>query len=232
MSDDSKQDAKQDDKQVDSLHEKVEDLTKRLSESETMNKAKDQQLEKARQYVANMLEQANAEPEGESPVEFKEKFEEDPEKAIADMFNARMAPLVNDYLQTQAISSRELAVSKLNQRPEGDRWDDYAEEIDAFVASLPPDAKVRPDAYERAFDIVRSRHVDDIVSKRMASKLEAEKQSQVEHASASATPQPMPEALTAEEQKAAKAFGMTEDEYRKSRNEHIESGGVWQGNRL
>jgi hypothetical protein len=215
------------------LEAKVAEATQKLATSDAQLQQMGTQLENARNYVAGLLKQAQedaAQGVESNAVDFKERFEEDPEKAVNDLFQARIGPIYNDYLSNQSVSARELAKEKLERRAEGDRWSDYEAEIDVEMNKLSVEARARPDIYEKAFELVRARHVDDIVNRRVEERNTAEKVAQTEAASPPKGRAPEVKTLTPEEKRVAELLGVPEDRYSKSKEEHDAAGGFWQGN--
>jgi len=214
------------------LQTKLEEATKKAMMSEAQTASISGQLENARQYVSALLQQAQSDSAAgrtSEAVDFKEQFDTDPEKAVGDLFQARIGPIYNDYLNSQAITARELAREKLSRRAEGDRWSDYEKEIEQEMSGLSSEAKARPDVYERVFDLVRSRHVDDIINRRIEERTSAEKQAQTERASPPKGRTVEAKTLSPDEKRIAELLGVPEDDYMKSKMEHEAAGGFWQG---
>lgn len=215
------------------LQTKLEEATKKAMMSEAQTASVNTQLDNARQYVSALLQQAQtdvAAGRGSEAVDFKEQFEVDPERAVSDLFQARIGPIYNDYLNSQAVTAKELAREKLSRRAEGDRWTDYEKEIEHEMSNLSPEAKARPDVYERVFELVRSRHVDDIINRRIEERTTAEKQAQTERASPPKGRTQEAKTLSPEEKRIAELLGVPEDAYMKSKAEHEAAGGFWRGN--
>jgi hypothetical protein len=210
-----------------------EALKQQLATSEAGRQQAEKVASDARGYVTNLINQVKAgQTTGNEAADskgFQERFEEDPEAAINEAFNARVGPIYQEYLENQGKASREIARAKLENREEGDRWSDYEAEVDEFMAGMPPDVKARPDSYESAFNLVRLRHVDQIVEKKVKEKSDPQRRAQSEHASPAAPRKPALPSLNAEEKRIAGVLGISEADYLQSKIEHAEAGGQWQG---
>lgn len=89
----------------------------------------------------------------------------DPDGFMEEQFQQRLGPLV----QSQVEASRSMARNYFKDKIGTDEWKEYGEEIENFVSGLSPQIQMRPEAYEQAYKIVQSMHLDEIVEKKATS---------------------------------------------------------------
>lgn len=220
------------DKDSSDSESKLAELEAKVQEQESLIAQSNKQLDDAKTYIKGLVDkiqdaatkQPVAAPEPEAA--FADKFEANPEEAIDEMFRKRVGPIYNAYLDNQAQMVRETFINRVPKQ----QWDKYGEEVDKFMHDMPADARANPKAYESAYNLVLSQHIDDIVEERVKSRVSGENP-HTEHASPPGPRTPKARPLTEEEKRVARGFGMSEERYQKLRDEHVEAGGTWQRSR-
>jgi hypothetical protein len=96
---------------------------------------------------------------------------ENPLKAQQLVLERQMAPLLNTFATSQAQLSRELALSSpTNKRI----YDKYANEVEELVAATPVATRLQnPKIYHQAIEIVKARHVDEVVNEELEARVQA-----------------------------------------------------------
>lgn len=200
------------------------DLTARDSALAQANK----DVEAARTYVQQVVTQlqTTAGNEGKAADErpFEERFSENPEGVIDEMFRSRVAPVYNEYLQSQSQSNRALAKQQL----QGKDWDEHEEAVVKLMDQQTPDVRAKFDNWEKALDMIRGSQLEKITEKKVTKKIEDEKKAATERAS---PPAPRGkggvDSLTEDERTMAGKFGLTPEQFAKAKDEHEEAGGFF-----
>jgi hypothetical protein len=122
--------------------------------------------------ISNTLARAQARPPDErDPAEvLREKLIDEPDKALDYYFTKKIQPDVQRLLAGNLTNSRKFA--KLN--PETS-WvmKDYAEEVESEVQKMPPAYQLQnTDVYEEACNRVKLKHVDAIIERQVAERLQ------------------------------------------------------------
>lgn len=105
----------------------------------------------------------------EKPEELRERINqkslESPADAMDDYFTHKMGPMVGQALQ----GTLGLARKVMEMDPDkGPTFKKYIKEIDRLVESAPPQAKVDPTIYEKAYKQVIQDHIDEIIAEKVA----------------------------------------------------------------
>jgi hypothetical protein len=101
---------------------------------------------------------------------FGEKFTMDPIGTVMELQDQKMSP----QLAQMATGNLHLARRVLELDPEkGPTFKKFAGEIDAMVASAPPEIKANPMIYEEAYRRVVAVNIDKIINERVESSLAA-----------------------------------------------------------
>ena len=167
--------------------------------------------------VKQMLESRGNETES---VDFREKFNQDPEATLNEYFAKRVGPVYEEFLNTSAVSGRELARSKEIAKPD-ESWTKYEKEVDEFMGRMPADIRARPDSWDNALKYVRSQHLDDEVKERVSKRIEAEKKAAVEVAGPPAPARVARKSLSDEEKRIARALEIDEKDYLAMRDQMV-----------
>src|SRR5262245_51857042 len=172
----------------------------------------------ARQYVGALLQKiqdvAAKRQQAEQVKTRADQFDEDPEQAVNQMFNERVAPIVGEYLTNTARANRNAAAKDL-----GDNWNRYEREIDEFMATMPLDVQAKPGAWESAYRYILAGHLDEELERR--DKVAKERKQASESATARSSPR-RDAPLDPVEKELMKAFGMNEKDWREFSSEDIE----------
>lgn len=141
-------------------------------------------------------------------------FYEKPEEAANALFDAKMAPMRDAYVAGE--KARQIAeVAALPHAGE------YLDEVKKVIESAPPLAQIQPGFAREAYNLVIGRHRDEVFAK--MKEAEAKKKSAepefTETVSAGAPPSRKSETLSATEREAANGMGLTDDEYKKWRDD-------------
>lgn len=97
------------------------------------------------------------EPEGFNPVR------QEVNEVVDQALNARVAPLVANFVEAQRATNRSVFQQKI-----GKEWERWGEDIEKFVSGLAPQVQAHPNAYDVAYNYIRSLHVDELVKERAA----------------------------------------------------------------
>lgn len=154
---------------------------------------------------------------GDRPVatDRREKFAEDPEAAVNDMFRERVAPIYGEYLKNQSTLNRQLAAERCKDKG----WSEYEKEVDEFMESMDPNVKAQPGAYEKALDFVKARNIDKEVDRMVKARLATERGAFVEGPTVGASaPRPKNSPLSDMEKQVARGLGISEEDYAKFRS--------------
>jgi len=105
----------------------------------------------------------------EKPEELRERINqkslESPADAMDEYFTHKMGPMVGQTLQGNLTLARKL----MELDPErGPTFRKYVKDIDRLVESAPPQAKVDPTIYDRAYKQVIQDHIDEIIAEKVA----------------------------------------------------------------
>lgn len=168
--------------------------------------------------VKQMLESRTNETES---VDFREKFNENPEATLNEYFAKRVGPVYEEFLNTSAVSGREIARSKEIAKGPEESWTKYEKEVDEFMGRMPADIRARPDSWENALKYVRSQHLDDEVKDRVSKRIEAEKRAAVEVAGPPAPARVARKTLSDEEKRIARALEIDEKDYMAMRDQMV-----------
>lgn len=99
-------------------------------------------------------------------------FIDDPDKAVAERINQRMAPLAQLALDTRAsiefdkVSRTKVKNDKGILVPKYPYWDAYAGEIQELLAAQNVQARSNPATIENAYHIIVGKHADEIANDR------------------------------------------------------------------
>lgn len=166
---------------------------------------------------------------GESDADFRKRFNEhlyDDPAALMDEWQMRkLSPLVSQIITNNMAMGRRFLQLDPEKAP---NYKTYREEIENEVNQMAPQEKLQnPDFYDKAYERVMARHIDDIVTQRVQAALKEQLEKQEER-TRTATPSqshtehttyrkkaPTKEyrVLTAAERAAAKSAGVDEDTY-------------------
>lgn len=109
--------------------------------------------------------QAPAMTEGEFKTKFNEKFYDNPYDTMMEFQQKKLGPEVQRIMFQNMQLARKLAALDPDKK---DTFALYGAEIDDYVARLPPEAKLYDaDVYAKAHDAVISRHVNEIVERKV-----------------------------------------------------------------
>jgi hypothetical protein len=96
---------------------------------------------------------------------------EDPVRAQQLVMERQMAPLLTTVASSQAQLSRELALSNPAYKKV---YDKYSNEVEQMVAAVPVQTRLQnPKIYHQAIELVKARHVDEVVNEELESKLQS-----------------------------------------------------------
>lgn len=103
--------------------------------------------------------------EAEFKAKFNEKFYDNPYDTMMEFQQKKLGPEVQRIMFQNMQLARKLAALDPDKK---DTFALYGAEIDDYVARLPPEAKLYdPDIYSKAHDAVISRHVNEIVERKV-----------------------------------------------------------------
>src|SRR5262252_5506998 len=172
----------------------------------------------ARQYVGALLakiqEVAAKRDGGGGGDTRRDQFDEDPETAVNQMFNERVAPIVGEYLTNTARANRNATAREL-----GENWTRYEREIDDFMSTMPLDVQAKPGAWESAYRYILAGHLDEELERR--DKVAKERKQAAEAATSRSSPR-RDAPLDPIERELMKAFGMNEKDWREYGSDDIE----------
>lgn len=107
-----------------------------------------------------------------SPDEMKrqmeERFQTDPVAVVAELIDRKLTPAVNQRVGGNLATARKLIAL---DPVKGPNFTKYAAEIDQIVNSLDMNARANSEVYETAYQLVISRHVDDLVNEAVDKRL-------------------------------------------------------------
>ena len=89
------------------------------------------------------------------------QFIEKPFETIQEVVNRSTGPAFEALASQTAKLAKRTAMSDSGDR---EFWGKHAEEIDSLGASLTPQERLDPEAYTRIYDVVRGRHVDELLA--------------------------------------------------------------------
>jgi len=154
-----------------------------------------------------------AEPaKGESGERKTVSFYEKPEEAANALFEAKMAPMRDAYVANER--ARQLSEIASFPMPKG-KEDEYRKEVEAVIASAPPLVQTHPGFAKEAYNLVRGRHFDEFKKIEIA---ETPKPEFTETTTAGAPSPKKSETLSSAEREAANGMGLSEEEYKKWRD--------------
>jgi len=172
----------------------------------------------ARQYVGALLQKiqdvAAKRQQADTGKTRADQFDEDPETAVNQMFNERVAPIVGEYLTNTARDNRTRAAERL-----GENWGRYEREIDEFMSTMPLDVQAKPGAWESAYRYILAGHIDEEMERR--GKVAKERKAAAEAATSRKSDR-REQPLDPVEKELMKAFGMNEKDWREFSSEDIE----------
>jgi hypothetical protein len=180
--------------------------------------------DQAKRYLVDLVsrmgqnaEAANTPPAEQlaSAEELIQEFKENPVGLLDRHFAARMGPVLHEHLDTQAKIIRQAFIDRNKED-----WQEFGKEIDAFMQPMSMSTKAKPGSWEEGLNYIRGKHVDKLVEKGMKAKEEAEKRSQLEGRGTlvgGSNGSGRRVRLTETEKAFAKGFGMTEEEWVKSK---------------
>jgi len=172
----------------------------------------------ARQYVGALLQKiqdvAAKRQQADQGRTRQDQFDEDPEAAVNQMFNERVAPIVGEYLTNTARDNRVRAAKDL-----GENWTRYEREIDEFMSTMPLDVQAKPGAWESAYRYILAGHLDEELERR--DKVAKERKQAAEAATSRSSPR-RDAPLDPIERELMKAFGMNEKDWREYGSDDIE----------
>lgn len=206
-------------------------LQQRLAETERIAAEARRENEAIKRFVVQQV--ASQPPPAPSPEmmaaeqeRFREFAAENPRAAMGYAAEERIAPMVQEIqaqtLQRDAEREERYGFEQLLRSDDPvvrDEAKRYGDEVKQFLANMPLDVRASPGVVETAFRHVRGQHLDDIVNARVKMILERERSGQggLEAPSGGHSAAPSESPLTAEERRMAKAFGMTEAQWKQNR---------------
>jgi len=115
---------------------------------------------------------------GESDEEFaarvnKELFGENPLSVVREVIRREINPLVQELRGTILQQTKRLLEK---DSKDGPILEKYREEVEATIASLPPEQRTHPGAYEWAIKEVRGKHFEEIVQAEVEARLKAQEE--------------------------------------------------------
>lgn len=155
------------------------------------------------------------EDDGKAPERLREALETDPESAMDDHFNRRMAPILRDRYEHDASMNQIRERDKLVAKHGEEKYKKYEKEVGEFMGDMSLTTRAAPGAYERAFDFVRLQHLDEEVEAEVAKRMNRDKQITTEGGSSVGTRRPSKAQLSATEREIMTEYGMNEEEWRK-----------------
>jgi hypothetical protein len=184
--------------------------------------------EELKRYVIGLVTQLQAqqatatEPTVDAAAKFRERFEADPQAALAETldqaFVERVGPVLREHYETVAGGERERSLKAAVEL--GLPVDEtYTKQADALWASMAANVKAKPGAYLDALKFAMISDLPGVVEKATARKVEHEKHAQMEGASAARGSRPRRAGLSAEEKAIAAELKISEEAYRKNRDE-------------
>lgn len=178
---------------------------------------KEQKAEKEKTAREEAARKA-AEHKAQLETDINDEFLTDPAAATRKMLNESMSPLVETQINTAArLQMKELFESE-PERFEYASDPTIKKEVEAHVASLPLNQRANPAAIENCYYVATGRHQADIKEGKIKSRTAAASSSgSGTHESQGGNDRPI--VLSEQEKKAAKVFGLKEEDYAKSKKE-------------
>lgn len=102
----------------------------------------------------------------ETPQARKERLEKQSLDRPIDTIMETVEPIVESLFRNQVLLARRVARSE-----DPETFKNYGKEIDELAQRLPIHQQNDPDAYKQIADVVRARHIDDIVAQRVKEEL-------------------------------------------------------------
>jgi len=154
---------------------KNEELAKKASEAGNLGAGFDRFAERLEQVIQRPVPQAPAPPApGESFEEFKARVEknfiEKPFESIEQVVQRSAGPAFAALGSTIAKQSKTIARLTAD---DPSFFQKYEAEIDEYVGQMDPRERVDPMAYQKAYDLVKVRHLDEIIERRAQAKAQA-----------------------------------------------------------
>jgi hypothetical protein len=111
---------------------------------------------------------------GESSEEFAKRvnqalFGENPYAVLKEVITREVAPLLSG-LQNQSVQTAKQLL--LRDEEKGPIFRKYKDEVEAMVASMPPEHRNNPGVYEFALNQIQVKHMDEIISDKVKAALE------------------------------------------------------------
>lgn len=104
---------------------------------------------------------------GESEADFEKRlkadFFEDPKKHLDEYARRMIGPIVGQLGSAMQVLARE---NMLNHPTDGEAFRQYESEVEQIVATR-QDRYTNPKVYREAFEMVQTRHIDEIIAKRV-----------------------------------------------------------------
>lgn len=157
--------------------------------------------------IVERMQQAAVEPAGD----IRDRMNEDPNRTLDEHFNARIAPLAKMTLENNAQTNFQIFE---NQMKDDEDWKMYRPEVEKFMESIPLEVKAQPKSWEKAYDLVRINHLNEIVERKSAKQSKMEKAAFVEAPSGARPTASRKQELSDIQKQIAKGLDLTEDEYR------------------
>lgn len=143
-------------------------------------------------------------------TEFRDRMNENPEAVLDEHFKSRIAPLAEMSLANQSQVNLQMLDSRMANDED---WTKYRPEVVAFMEKTPLELRAQPNSWDKAFNLVKSEHLDEIIERKSAKRTQAEKAAFVEPPSGGQKPQPKKIQLSDAQKEIAKGLDMTESEY-------------------
>ena len=86
------------------------------------------------------------------------------EKVADELFQKKIAPLQNHYIQTNEVIAKRLAYVDKETSPIMEK---YGKEVEEAVKQMSPEQRLSPDAYNVACKAVQAVHMEDIIQERI-----------------------------------------------------------------
>lgn len=217
----TQQQKEQDDLEVKNLAElpaktkKIEDditaiKTQSEKDSQRLNSFLDQQEEAKRKAEAAARAKAATDRNEQEETELNELALTDPVKAAAIIADKKMAPLVAAQINTQSVLLRKQIFDD-----DPDRYEfysgDFKNHVDKLINNLPLNLKTEPEAIKNCYAVAMFDKQQEIKEGKIKSRFAAASAS----AAGTSTKETQKPTLSDAEKHAAKAFGISEDDYSK-----------------
>jgi len=194
---------------LEALRKENEATKARLAQAEDVankSQAYSRQILERIQLAAAQNQQA--EPNGQN--EFRDRMNENPEAVLDEHFKSRIAPLAEMSLANQWSVNLQMADA---QFASDEDWQKYRPEVVAFMEKTPLELRAQPNSLQKAFNLVKSEHLDEIIERKSAKRTQAEKAAFVEPPSGGHKPAAKRIQLSDVQKEIAKGLDMTESEY-------------------